>query len=156
EAMNEKVPREDWVEGPDGKLRGPWQPANFLYLLDPVTGDRVTFVTGTVGGRIAIQELCDKVSWMRRLRGQNVHAVVLLTDAFMKTGLGGRQRPDFKIVRWVRLGGDGGEVEALPPPPSPTTTQSMPITQSVPVTQTSAQSDLPLKEVKEPSIQEDM
>jgi hypothetical protein len=34
----------------------------------------------------------------------------------MKTKWGGRQRPHFQIVHWVRLGGEGGKVEALPPP----------------------------------------
>jgi hypothetical protein len=141
EEMNEKVPREEWVEGPDRKLRGPWQGQHILYLLDPKTMDKYTFPTGTVGGKIAVRELRDKTMWMRRLRGSNVYAVILLSDTFMKNRFGGRQRPHFKIMRWVRLGGEGGEVEALPPPASPTT-------------QTSAQLDLPL--VKEPSLEEDL
>jgi hypothetical protein len=143
--MNEKVPREDWVEGPDGQPRGPWQAQHILYLLDPKTMDKYTFPTGTTGGRIAVGELRDKTVWMQRLRGPNVYAVVLLSDTFMRTRFGGRQRPHFKIVRWVRLDGEGGEVEALPPP-SP----------HKPAQQTTAQSDLPLTTVEEPSIQEDM
>jgi hypothetical protein len=103
--------------------------------------DKYSYPTGTAGGRIAVRELRDKTVWMQRLRGSNVYAVVLLSDTFMKTRFGGRQRPHFKIVRWVRLGVEGGEVEALPPPASPTT-------------QTSAQLDLPL--VKEPSLKEDL
>jgi hypothetical protein len=35
EAMNEKIPRQEWVEGPSGELRGPWQAQHVLYLLDP-------------------------------------------------------------------------------------------------------------------------
>jgi hypothetical protein len=39
----------------------------------------------------------------------------------MKTRFGGRPRPHFDIVKWTRLGGEGGEVEALPAPtPAPT------------------------------------
>jgi hypothetical protein len=57
---------------------------------------------------------------MRRTRDLNVHAVVTLGDTFMKTKWGGRQRPHFKIVRWVRLGGEAGvEVAALPPATTP-------------------------------------
>jgi hypothetical protein len=143
EEMNEKIPREEWVEGPDGQPhgRGPWQAQHILYLLDPASMDKYTFPTGTTGGRIAIAALRDKLVWMRRLRGPNVYPVVLLSDTFMKTHWGGRQRPHFKIVRWVSLGGEGGAVQALPPPASPTT-------------QTSAQLDLPL--VKEPSLKEDL
>jgi len=85
--------------------------------------DKYTFATGTTGGRIAIRELRDKLVWMRRLRGPNVYPVITLADKFMNTKYGGRQRPHFVIRRWVRLGGDGGEVEALPPPPPPKTPQ---------------------------------
>jgi hypothetical protein len=118
EEMNEKVPREDWVEGPDGQLRGPWQAQHILYLVDPKTMDKFTFPTGTVGGRIAVRELVDKLVWIRRIRGDKIFAVVTLSDVFMKTRFGGRQRPHFQIVRWVRLGGEGAG-EALPPPTTP-------------------------------------
>jgi hypothetical protein len=143
EEMNEKVPKKEWVEGPDGNMRGPWQAQHILYLLDPKTMDKYTFPTGTTGGRIAIRELVDKTTWMRRLRGPNVYAVVLLSDTFMNTKWGGRQRPHFKIVRWVSLGGEGGQVEALPPP-------------TPPPQQAPAQSELPLNGVKEPSLAEEM
>ena len=145
--MNEKVPREDWVEGPDGQPRGPWQAQHILYLLDPNTMDKLTFPTGTTGGRIAIRELRDKLVWMRRLRGPNVYPVITLADKFFPTRYGRRQRPHFVIRRWVRLGGDGGEVEALPPPPPPLDEFAKPADKP-------AQQDLPL--VMEPSLAEEM
>src|SRR6516164_9612391 len=145
EEMNEKVPKREWVEGPDGNMRGPWQAQHILYLFDAGPMDKYTFPTGTTGGRIAIGELRDKLVWMRRLRGPSVHPVITLADKFMNTKWGGRQSPHFKIVRWVSLGGEGSEVEALPPPPP-----------TPPAQQTTAQSESPLKEVKEPTIQEDM
>jgi hypothetical protein len=144
--MNEETPKEEWVEGSDKQMRGPWQAQHILYLLDPATMDRFSFPTGTAGGAIAIRELRDKLMWMRRLRGLNVYPVVTLGDTFMNTRFGGRQRPHFKIVRWVSLGGEGGQVEALPPPPPPPT----------PTQQTPAPADLPLNEVKEPSLAEEM
>jgi hypothetical protein len=150
--MNEKVPRKEWVEGPSGELRGPWQAQHVLYLLDVGPMDKYTFATGTTGGRIAIRELRDKLVWMRRLRGPNVYPVITLADKFMNTRFGGRQRPFFVIKRWVRLGGEGGEVEALPPPSLPPQTQ--PDLFAKPAGQ--SQSDLPLNEVKEPSLKEEM
>jgi hypothetical protein len=144
EEMNAKTPRAEWTEGPDGQPRGPWQAQHILYLLDTGPMDKFTFATGTVGGRIAVGELRDKLMWMRRLRGKNVYPVITLADKFMNTRFGGRQRPHFKIVRWTRLGGEGGDVEALPPP------------QAIPTPQTTSHPDLPLNEVKEPTIQEDM
>jgi len=147
EEMNEKIPRKEWVKGPDGQLRGPWQAQHILYLLDPNTMDKFTFPTGTTGGRIAIRELRDKLVWMRRLRGPNVYPVITLADKFFPTRYGRRQRPHFVIRRWVRLGGDGGEVEALPPPPPPLDEFAKPADKP-------AQQDLPL--VMEPSLAEEM
>jgi hypothetical protein len=116
EKLNETVPKKEWEEGPDGKPRGPWQAQHVVYLLDPKTMDRYTWPTGTVGGAIAIRELVDKVKWMRRFRGQNVYAVVTLSDVHMRTRFGGRQRPHLAIQRWVTLGDDG---HALPAPETP-------------------------------------
>src|SRR6516165_1466783 len=73
EEMNDKAPREEWGEGPDGKPRGPYQGQHVLYLLDLKTMDKYTYPTGTGGGRIAIRELRDKLVWMRRWRGSNVY-----------------------------------------------------------------------------------
>ena len=142
EKKNEETPREEWVEDQNGNMVGPWQAQHILYLLDLKTMDKYTYPTGTVGGRIAVRDLRDKIMWMRRLRGPNTYPVILLTDTFMKTNWGGRQRPHFRIVRWVRLGGESDQtVAALPAPvSSPATPQ--------------AQLDLP--EVKEPSIKEEI
>jgi hypothetical protein len=120
-ALNDAVPREDWSEGPDGHPRGPWQAQHILYLVDPVTMDRFSYPTATTGGGIAIRELVDKITLMRRTRGPNLYAIVTLGDTFMQTKFGGRQRPHFKIARWVRLGNEGGEeLAALPAPTAPT------------------------------------
>ena len=115
EKMNEAAPRAEWVEGPDGKMRGPWQAQHIVYLLNLETMDRYSYPTGTVGGGIAVRELVDKTKWMRRLRGENVHPVVVLSDVFMNTRFGGRQRPSFVIKRWIDLGGDNKTL----PAPSP-------------------------------------
>jgi hypothetical protein len=113
--MNEAVPREQWVEGPDGNPRGPWQAQHIVCLLDPKNMDRFSYPTGTIGGAIATRDLTDKVKWMRRFRGENVFAVVSLRDVFMPTRFGGRQRPHLEVKRWVRFG-DGGEPLAVTGP----------------------------------------
>jgi len=116
-ALNAAVPETEWEEGPDGTRRGPYQCQSIVYFVDPKTMDRYTYPTGTVGGSIAIRDVKDKTIWMRRVRGANVFPVVTLGDVFMNTRFGGRQRPHFQIVRWVRLGGEGaGEAPALPAP----------------------------------------
>jgi hypothetical protein len=78
---------------------------------------------------------------MRRFRGEHVYPVITLSDTFMNTRFGGRQRPHFQIRRWIKHGGEGGQVEALPP--------STPSPQQAP-----AQSELPLNE-KQPSLAEE-
>src|SRR5262249_12515464 len=67
--LNEAVPQEEWEEGPDGNPRGPWQAQHVAYFLNPATMDRYSYPTGTVGGSIAIRDLVDKTTWMRRFRG---------------------------------------------------------------------------------------
>ena len=114
EALNEAAPKSEWAEGPDGKKRGPWQCQYIVHLLDPKTMDQYSYATGTVGGGICVRDLRDKVLWMRRMRGQNIFAVVTLSDKNMKTKFGGRQRPHFVVVRWIALG--GGDANALPAP----------------------------------------
>jgi hypothetical protein len=159
EAMNEKVPRKEWTDGPDGKPRGPYQACSVVYLVNLNTMDRYSFPapTVTIGSSIAVRELRDKIMWMRRLRGLNTYPVVVLSDTFFPTRFGGRQRPHFKIVRWIRLDGEGGQVEALPPPTAKERQPDM-FAKSAdePAQQTTSQSDLPLNEVKEPSLAEEL
>jgi hypothetical protein len=147
--LNDGVPREEWEEDLNGNPRGPYQAQHILYLLDLSTMERFTYTTATFGGRKAIRDLRDKLIWMQRLRGANVYPVVTLSDTFMNTKWGGRQRPDFKIVRWVRLGGEegAGSVLALEPPTSPTTP---------PTAATAKPVDLPLSEVAEPTLKEEL
>ena len=148
EEMNEKVPRKEWIEGPDGKPRGPYQAQHVVYLLDPNSMDKYTFPTGTTGGRIAVSELRDKIVWRRRLQGLNVYAVITLSDTFFPTRFGGRQRPHFVIRHFVRLGGEGGEVQALAPPAQAPADK--------PAQQATAQAELPLETVNQPSLKEEV
>jgi hypothetical protein len=116
DALNEKCPKSEWAKGPDKKLRGPWQAQKLLYLLNSDTMDKYTYATGSTGGAIAIRELVDRIKWMRRYRGAHVYPVVTLSDTFMPTRFGGRQRPHLLIKRWILLGGDG---KAIEPPNDP-------------------------------------
>ena len=101
EKLNAEMPQQDWIIGPDGKPRGPWQAQHIVYFLNPVTMDRFCFPTGTIGGRICVRDLVERTQWRRRFSGANVLPVVTLSDTFMKTHYGGRQRPHFLIKRWI-------------------------------------------------------
>src|SRR5262245_1275216 len=115
EELNAETPQGEWTEGPDGKLRGPWQPQYLVYLLNPETMDRYTFATGTIGGGMCVRDLVEKTRWIRQFRGAKVYPVVALSDTFMKTRFGGRQRPHFLIKRWITFGGSAALAEAEAP-----------------------------------------
>jgi hypothetical protein len=122
--LNDAVPREEWVDGPDGQPRGPWRAQHVIRLFDPRTMERFSYPTGTVGGGIAIRDLCERIRLMRQYRGENVYPVVTLTNVFMPTRYGGRQRPHFNIVKWITLGSGGGVL-------SPTTPSALPGPQTI-------------------------
>jgi hypothetical protein len=106
-ALNEEAPRSEWVEGPDGQKRGPWQFQHIVYMINAATMDVYSYATGTVGGAIAVRDLRDRTNWMRKFRGSGVYPVVTLSDVFMNTKYGGRQRPHFKVQRFVAISGNG-------------------------------------------------
>jgi len=116
EALNAAAPKSEWREGPNGQSRGPWQTQYLVYLLDADTVGRYTYPTGTIGGGMAVRDLVDRTKWMRKFRGVNVFPVVTLGDAHMNTRFGGRQRPHFNIVRWIRFDGDGNALPAATQP----------------------------------------
>jgi hypothetical protein len=107
EALNDAVPRKEWIAGPDGKQRGPWQFQHMVYLLNPNNMDLYTFATGTIGGAIAVRELREKTNHMRRMSGSNLYPVVTLGDVHMNTRFGGRQRPHLKVQRFIAFGQNG-------------------------------------------------
>jgi hypothetical protein len=160
-ALNESVPKDEWIEGPDGQPRGPWQNQHLLYLLDPATMSKFSYVTGTIGGAICVRDLVERVQWMRKFRGPNTYAVITLSTSFMPTKYGGRQRPSLLIKRWVSLDG----AEPLPSMPSP----SLPPSSNPPASSGSASSSNPsaattsaappwigAHEVRPPSLKEEM
>jgi hypothetical protein len=144
EGRNAASPKSEWGEDFNGNPKGPWQFQYIVYLLNPDTMDRFTFPTGTVGGGIAVRELADKVKWMRRFKGDKVCAVVELSDIFMNTRFGGRQRPHLAIKRWVALG-----AAALPPPAAEQT--ALPAAALQPKAES-----LPMETVAEPTLKEEM
>jgi hypothetical protein len=115
EELNAAVPQSEWREGPDGKLRGPWEAEFLVYLLNPDTAERFSFATGTIGGGIAVRDLISRVSWKRKFCAEQVYAVVSLSAVPWKTRYGTRLRPHFVIKRWKGLSSDG----ALPPTEPP-------------------------------------
>jgi hypothetical protein len=150
-AMNEAAPRSEWREGQNG-LQGPWQCQHLFYFLDPKTFERFTYPTDTTGGHIAVGDLKKAIKDARLIYGAKVNPVVTLSDTFMSTNWGGRQRPHFIVVRWIVMGGEPlkalpADVKALPAPPQakpePTQLELSPTTAQRPSLREELNDDLP-------------
>jgi hypothetical protein len=118
ERMNEEAPKDRW-RMVFGQLKGPFEKVQVLYLLEPATMAAFTFITSTVGGFKAVRELTDATK-RKRMLDNNPHLfpVVTLGDTFMDTQYGGRQRPQFNVVRWIEIG-KSAETPALAKPKTP-------------------------------------
>ena len=66
--LNEETPRDQWVEGPNGQLKGPYENQHYLYLLDRLM-KKYTYVANTIGGNIAVPELVQQVRDARIVYG---------------------------------------------------------------------------------------
>jgi hypothetical protein len=157
-ALNEAVPKSLWREGPGG-LQGPFQAQRLVYLVDPVGLDKYTYATSTIGGGIAVNELVDRILWLRRLRGNAVYPLVRLTSKPMRTKHGPRRRPHFEIVEWIALNPDGHMIPVDDPrqlPPQQPAEQ--PSQQPAQPTEAVAKpfNAAPLKTVTMPNYEEDL
>jgi hypothetical protein len=143
--LNAKIPQSQWENGIDGKPRPPWQKQYIVYLLDPSSAAKFTYANGTTGARIAVENLKDQVKWMRALRGNNVTPLVELSTKPMKTKFGQKLRPEFKIVRWIELGGGGAPVPVPQLPPA---------TEYATAPDTNKYAELKMRHVKAPTTEE--
>jgi hypothetical protein len=69
-------------------------------LVDTATYSKVTFVTSSLGGARAIDDLGGRIETRRRLHGDGALPVVELVSAPWTTRFGVKVRPAFKIVEW--------------------------------------------------------
>jgi hypothetical protein len=106
--LNAKIPREQWELGLDNQPRPPWQHVHLAYLIAINDASTYTFVNSTVGCRIAVERLQDRIKWMQALRGKWVVPLVKPDAKPMKTKYGQKMRPEFTIVDWRQIGDGGG------------------------------------------------
>jgi hypothetical protein len=81
----------------DGKPSDPWSFQHYLPLENAETGERYLFVTQSIGGRIAISNLCN--AYARNIV-KGLPTITLGVGTFSTKKYGETQRPEFKIVGW--------------------------------------------------------
>ena len=94
----------DWPQGLGGQPKDVWQNTRFVYFADLQTASVNTFTNSTAGARSAYSELARSVS-NKRMAHPGILPVVELASAEMKTKVGTKLRPHFKIVDWQERGG---------------------------------------------------
>jgi hypothetical protein len=101
------VEEKDWPLNLNGVPEHPCKWTHYLHLLDEATGEIMTLWTNTLGGGIAIDQLSDQVTFMRRVRPDTI-PVIGLHSTEMPTQYGGsKPRPHFKILGWKVRGSVG-------------------------------------------------
>jgi hypothetical protein len=91
--------KSQWELDARGDPKEPWANTRYVYLLDPVTAEMLTYSTHTVGGRRGTEDLAMAIMRMRR-EHPGVTPVAALDAAAMPTQHGRKSRPVFKIVDW--------------------------------------------------------
>jgi hypothetical protein len=118
--LNQQIPESEWHVGRYGP-KPPWSLQHIVYFLSVENAGLYTFISSSTGAKIAVANLESSIQWMRALRRcPDATPLVRPGDAPMKTGYGLRRRPDFLILSWHSLSGNGeqlahGELKALPP-----------------------------------------
>ncbi|SRR6266496_600778 len=154
EELNDAVPESEWETGLDGKPRKSYALCYVIYLLNAEIGDIFTMINSTTGQRICFEELESRVMWIRQLRGHGVVPLVELGHKQMKTAFGRKLRPHLKVLKYLQAEGTaiGADttpaIEHKPEPPTEGYPDNYPEKGRV--------SSKPLKEVKEPSLREDL
>jgi hypothetical protein len=103
--LNATIPENTWERDLNGEPRPPWAKTYVVYLVDVNDASIYTYANGTVGARVAVERLRDRVTWMRRLRGEKVVPVVKLANRLVSKRFG-KLGPEFTILEWRDLSAD--------------------------------------------------
>ena len=143
ERQNAATPKEEWFKTAysNGQLKGPWDNVHEVHLLDMRDMSRQLFSTSTKGGVRAIDDLAHRIKNMRRFpRGSRLSRGRAFPHLHANR-LRRKERPQFKIIRWLMPGANGAMVEVPADPTKP-----LPAQTAIPHA----------KEVAEPSRQEEL
>ena len=92
-----------WEKSPSGEPKDPWSKQSYLPLENIETGEIVTFVSGSFGGRQAISRLCSQAAKHLATMGQPI--IKLGTESYKHKAYGRTDKPVLHLVRWTSEGG---------------------------------------------------
>lgn len=97
-----------WEKSPSGEPKDPWTKQSYLPLENIESGEVVTFVSGSDGGRQAVSTLCSKAA--RYITTMGLPVIKLDTESYKNKRYGGyTHKPVFTIARWT---GDAASEQA--------------------------------------------
>jgi hypothetical protein len=87
-----------WEKGPSGPT-DPWTQQSYLPLEDIESGEILTFVSGSVGGRGAVSRLAAQAA--RQMVMMGLPIVELGVESYKHKSFGRIDKPNFSIVGWT-------------------------------------------------------
>jgi len=105
--LNAAIPKSEWEEGLDGNPKPPWSHQYVFYLLDPNGGQIYTYMNSTTGAKILWQNLEERWTIMRELRGDVWPVVNLSSHQFKTRKWDVVYRADLKVIEWRKKSGPG-------------------------------------------------
>jgi hypothetical protein len=112
-----------WETSENGAPRDPWQFTNNLVLADPENGELFTFSTSSLGGRKAVEKLCQLYGRELARHRKEWPVIELQVESYQHSnkGYGRIKDPIFKIVNWIaKDDGSPAGPTAHGPAPNPT------------------------------------
>jgi hypothetical protein len=87
----------------EDKEKVPWVFQNILPVEDVETGEYMLFTTTSIGGKIAVEKLCNSVARTYKAGTKYGLPIIALATTPFTTKFGTKPRPHFPIVRWQEL-----------------------------------------------------
>jgi hypothetical protein len=88
-----------WETDTRGEPQDPWSAQSYMPLEDIGSGEIVTFVSGSIGGRQAVSRLAARAA--RHLATMGLPIIKLGLESYKHKSYGRIDKPDFQIVGWT-------------------------------------------------------
>jgi hypothetical protein len=88
-----------WEIDTRGEPQDPWSQQSYLPFEDGESGDILTFVSGSLGGRQAVSRLAARSA--RHMATMGLPIIALAIESYKHKNFGRIDKPDFSIIGWT-------------------------------------------------------